>query len=338
MTIHNIKYLSLLSYFIVGSCAVAQSQKSSLFDIFQEQEVIDVILTSDFQAIKSNKTNENYQVATFEYKNSKGQKKVYHIELRQRGKYRRRICEMPPIKLSFDKEELQAEGLRKSDEMKLVTYCIDDISSKETILKEYLTYKLYNELTPYSLRVQLARITYVDTASKTKVKHFGFLIEDIDEMAKRLKSKEIEVLNLDTSKVDIAQEALASTFNYMIANSDWSITMARNVKFIQPNDGTKILVIPYDFDFAGLIDAPYAIPNPDLGLTSIKQRAFLGINEDELQLKAAKQQIASKKDALYSIIKSCKHLTKETRQQMIDYLETFFSPSQGSELLLPAFR
>jgi hypothetical protein len=338
MIIKNIKYLSLLSYFVAGVCAIASAQKSSLFDVFQEQEMIDVVLTSDFQAIKSNKSNETYQTATFEYKDSKGQKKVYQIELRQRGKYRRRICEMPPIKLSFNKEELQAEGLRKSNDMKLVTYCIDDISSKETIVKEYLTYKLYNELTPYSLRVQLARITYVDTASKTKVKHFGFLIEDIDEMAKRLNSKEIEELSLDTSKVNIAQEALASTFNYMIANGDWSVTLARNVKFIQPNDSAKILVIPYDFDFAGLVDAPYAIPNPDLGLTSIKQRAFLGINEDELQLRAAKQYIATKKDALYSIIKTCKHLTKETKQQMIDYLETFFNPSPNSEPLLPAFK
>lgn len=338
MITKSIKYLTILSYFIVGSCAVVQSQKSSLFDIFQEQEIIDVVLTSDFKAITSNKSNEAYQAATFEYKDSKGQKKVYNIELRQRGKYRRRICEMPPIKLSFNKEELKAEGLSKSDDMKLVTYCIDDISSRETIVKEYLTYRLYNEITPNSFRVQLARITYVDTAAKTKVKHFGFLIEDVDEMAKRLNSKEIEELSLDTSKLDIAQEALASTFNYMIANGDWSVSLARNVKFIQSNDSAKILVIPYDFDFSGLVGAPYAIPNPDLKLTSIKQRAFLGINEDEAQLKAAKQLIATKKDALYKVIKTCKYLTKETKQQMIDYLETFFNPSLSSEPLLPAFR
>lgn len=325
-------------YLIAGSCLLATSQKLSLFDTFQEQEIIDVVLTSDFQAITTNKSNEAYQAATFEYKDSKGQKKVYNIELRQRGKYRRRICEMPPIKLSFDKEEIKAAGLRKSDDMKLVTFCIDDISSKETVVKEYLTYKLYNELTPYSLRVQLARITYVDTATKTKKKHFGFLIEDIDEMAKRLNSKEVEVLNLDTSKLDIAQEALASTFNYMIANGDWSVPLARNVKFIQPNDGAKIIVVPYDFDFAGLVGAPYAIPNPDLGLTSIKQRAFLGLNEDEAQLKATKQFFAAKKDKLYDVIKNCKHLTKATKQEMIDYLETFFNPSLSSQPLLSAFR
>lgn len=165
-----------------------------------------------------------------------------------------------------------------------------------------------------------------------------FLIEDIDEMAKRLNSKEVEVLNLDTSKLDIAQEALASTFNYMIANGDWSVPLARNVKFIQPNDGAKIIVVPYDFDFAGLVGAPYAIPNPDLGLTSIKQRAFLGLNEDEAQLKATKQFFAAKKDKLYDVIKNCKHLTKATKQEMIDYLETFFNPSLSSQPLLSAFR
>lgn len=317
---------------------VAAAAQQSLFDTFEDTDLIKVTLKTNFDQLINDKSNEEYQPATFEYEDAEGNNVVYEIKVKQRGKYRRRICEMPPLKLDFDKDELRANGLSKQDEMKLVTHCIDDPSSKETIVKEYLAYKLYNQLTPYSLRVQLVKITYEDTTNKNKIKQFGFLIEDIDELADRLDGKEIEPVNIDKKLLHARQEALAACFNYMIGNADWDTPTLRNVKLIDTQDSLGVLVIPYDFDFAGIVNAPYAVPNGNLGLTSIKQRAFMGLHEEAALLAPIKRFFDAKQEELYETIKACKHLSRIAKSDMIEYLDTFYQPELGEQELFHAFK
>ena len=197
---------------------------------------------------------------------------------------------------------------------------------------------MYNELTPYSLRVQLVKIVYEDTETNSKIKQFGFLIEDIDELADRLGGEEIEPINLEKELLHTRQEALAASFNYLIGNSDWDTPTLRNVKLIKTKDSTNVLVIPYDFDFAGIVNAPYAIPNINLGLTSIQQRAFMGLNQEKELLAPIKRFLDSKQDELYSIIESCKHLPRTSRSEMVGYLETFYHPNLNEQELFHAFK
>ncbi|MBK9492182.1 MAG: hypothetical protein IPO07_27855 [Haliscomenobacter sp.] len=58
----------------------------------------------------------------------------------------------------------------------MVTHCIENKTiGNEQLLKEFLTYRLYNLLTDKSYRVQLIQITYVDSNGKDKEKRYGFL-------------------------------------------------------------------------------------------------------------------------------------------------------------------
>ena len=51
----------------------------------------------------------------------------------------------------------------------------------------------------------------------------------------------------------------------MMGNTDWSVQAHHNIKFVFHNPQTPPLSIPYDFDMAGLINKPYAKPDPRLG-------------------------------------------------------------------------
>ncbi|MEM9885272.1 MAG: hypothetical protein AAF849_05210 [Bacteroidota bacterium] len=309
--------------------AMAQNNSESLFEHFSKQDLLQVTLETDFTSMLSDKQNEAYQTATFSYMDENKQEVIYEIKVRQRGKYRRRVCEMPPLKLNFDKEALLEKGFLDFDKVKLVTYCLDDIGARNTVVREYLAYQLYNELTPYSYRTQLVKVTYVDTMNpKNKIKHFGFLIESTRELATRIGGEEVETFNISPSDFNPRQEALAATFQYMIGNADWSTSMMRNVKIIRPDNEGKLIPIPYDFDFSGMVSASYAIPNNDLGLKSVKERAYMGYKEDNASIGVMQSYLERKKADLYQIINRCKYLPRTNRYEVIEYLDTYYEDSK----------
>ena len=51
-------------------------------------------------------------------------------------------------------------------------------------------------------------------------------------------------------------------FEYMISNTDWNVSLLHNIKLIRKKDTKEIIVVPYDFDYSGLVNADYAVPNP----------------------------------------------------------------------------
>jgi hypothetical protein len=92
----------------------------------------------------------------------------------------------------------------------------------------------------------------------------------------------------------------------------------------------KVLVIPYDFDFSGLVSAPYSSPASETGLKTVKDRFLMsnGLKPDALK-KAAKMLVSAKKD-FYDLCGS-KFLTRFSAQEMTAYLDTFFNQMEASD-------
>lgn len=319
-TLHLIVYVvTLLTSFVANANA---TQSLSLLESFQTEDVLDITISTNFERILADMRLEDYQPATLSYKNN-GELLNWDIKLKQRGKFRRRSCEMPPLKLNFSKKDLEQEGLKDFDKMKLVTYCMDDGAGRENILKEYLAYKLYNELTPYSFKVQLVRVTYVDTEkSMRKIKRFGFLIESTSELEARLGSTELEAIGVSPDAMNEKQAALAAEFQYLIGNADWNTIMMHNVKLLQKTADAPVVLVPYDFDFAGLVNAPYAIPNRNVGQTSIQQRVYMGQHPE--QRAAMNDYFQAKKRALYDVIDNFQYLSWDVQEEMTTYLDSYF--------------
>ena len=105
------------------------------------------------------------------------------------------------------------------------------------------------------------------------IETYGFLIEDEDELAERLGGEIVEIWGRESIHLPQENYKNFTIFQYMIGNTDWKIGFLHNIAMVQlKEDTTQLLVIPYDFDYSGLVDSYYGIPNPNLVQLSIKQR------------------------------------------------------------------
>ena len=340
MLIQRFFLLSLL--LICWLNPVSTQTANSIFDEMYRDKVLQVTLETNLTQLIEDRTSDDYQPAVFTFTNASGEEEIHEIKIKSRGKFRRKVCQFPPVKLNFSKKKLAVYGyLKDYDKLKLVTHCLNaDNISKQLISKEYLAYNMYNLLTEHSYRSQIIAITYKDSEGHIRdIKRYGFILEDTDEMANRLGGEECEeCLNLSAANIDTPTENIMSVFQYMIGNEDWSAPMVRNVKMVKMENQDISIPVPYDFDFSGMVDAPYAIPNADYNLLDIKQRVFLGNKVSEDTLMNTLQLFVDKKEALYDLIMEFKLLNKIERKTAINYLETFYweiEPYINKEGLLP---
>lgn len=320
--------------FLTVLALTSTTAQKSILDVMSYKEVLSVTIEADFAALDSARRTAEKHKAVLTFEDETGTEQQWNIKLSNRGNFRRLRCEMAPLKMDFKKKDLKAAGLTKFDDMKLVTHCVANKGEAKSLLqREYLAYKLYNEITEYSYRVQLLKINYIDAITGKKTKHWGFLIEDTAALIQRIGATEkVENhLNLPRDTFHDGLLKIASVFQYMIGNSDWDIQVGRNVKYLI-KDG-KVLVILYDFDFSGIVNASYAIPNPNFGLPNVKSRIFLGYHEDIDKLKSTLSFFKTKRLSLLEKVEEFRILDESSREEIIYYLDSFYQTF--NEITLP---
>ena len=214
-------------------------KKTSIFDEIHREKLVKLEISTDLELLKKNKNTENYQPAVVRFEDVDGKEQEWKVEIRPRGRFRRKVCDFPPIKIKFEKDELKEQNYKKHNELKLVTHCLQDLEGKENVLREYLVYQLYEKCSPIHYRTQLVRIKYIDRKNGLRKKRFGVLLEDEKELAARYDTDLCEDC-YSLTKDDFYKDNLLimELFQYMIGNSDWSIPMVRNVKLLE--DDTHI--------------------------------------------------------------------------------------------------
>lgn len=294
--------------------------------LFESDEILNIKLRFDISAYKKNRSDTSELDALLTYYLSQTDSVEKKIRIRARGNMRRSYCDMPPIRLNFKESRSLHDEFVNIDKIKMVTQC--KVGSEETLLREYLCYKLFNQLSDNSFRVRLARVTYINTARKNKSQvEYAFLIEPTDILCKRLGM--IEIKDVKTSQKVMKYDMMdrLAIFNYMIGNTDWSVPIFHNVLVMKQNvlPLTDMLsIIPFDFDQAGLVDAEYAAPFEGLGIKSVKERRYLGICRDEATFTAALKEFADKKEDFYRTINEFPYLSNRVKKEMIIYLEGFY--------------
>jgi len=319
---------------IIGLSTLGFAQdKQTIFDALYSSEILEVTIETDLSYLIDNRKKDDYQYAIFSFENAQGQLEQHDMKLKPRGKFRRNVCDFPPIKLNFSKDRLMERGyIAEYDKLKLVTHCMEDkFASKENVAREYLAYRLYNIISDKSYRVQLVRIDYIDSKNRiSKIRRYGFILEDTDEMAHRAGGKECEeCINVPANELAQKEEHIMSVFQYMIGNADYNTGMMRNVKMVRPYTGTGVIPVPYDFDFAGFVDPSYAIPNSDYGLVSVKQRVFLGNKVDSAMLSSTLQHFLFKRMEMEREINNFKLLDRQSRTEVLRYLDTFYKEAEN---------
>jgi hypothetical protein len=309
-------------------------KENSIFDIMTQPNELNINLIFDVQKLIDNRKIDKKYPAVLTFLDKKGVLQSWKIEVAARGVFRRYNCpEMPPIKLNFKKSDLKEKGLSKFDDFKIVTHCLEDpFIAKAVVLKEYLAYKYYNLITKNSFRVQLLNINYIDAKTGLIRIHYGFIIEDFALLRDRVGAEKCKN-PLGIAKKDINREEYRkmALFQYMIGNTDWSLGQVRNIK-IMLLEG-KYVVIPYDFDFAGLVLAPYARVNADYGLTSLRERVYLGFEEDLVEMEDVEKRFRRRKRRFKRKTKFLSPLHKIHKKSVLIYLNSFYK--NLNEIQLP---
>ena len=200
---------------------------------------------------------------------------------------------------------------------------------KNYLLKEYLAYRFFNEITDRSYRVRLANITYQREKGKP-ITRFGFFIESKRNLAARLGTKRLSTKEISRTALDQGHLNQVSLFQLMIGNVDWAATQGgndeccHNTKLFEQKSG-GILAIPYDFDYSGLVDASYAVPNTDLRQKKIKQRIYRGFCSNNNLLEENIALFNSKKAAIMSMIKGFEPLYGRQRSKVAYYMKGFYT-------------
>jgi hypothetical protein len=297
------------------------------FGLFSKDEILNLSLRFDLTHYRNKKPKDEYMNAILTYHISETDSINKEIRLKSRGEFRNGYCDLPPIRLNFSKGDFQKDDLKKIDKLKMVTHC--RYGNEEYLFKEFLIYKLYNVLTDYSFRVRLVKIEYINTYKKTKpINSYAFFIEPVEILGERTKSTPVDAVNLNQKHIIPDMMDRVAIFFYMIGNTDWSVPNQHNCKVLSPMEFTGAglgAIVPYDFDYSGLVDADYAVPHEDLGIESVRDRIYLGICRSEDVSINALREFSEKKEQFYKVINDFTLLSEKERKTMIGYLDSFYA-------------
>ena len=254
---------------------------------------------------------------------------AFDVQVKTRGHFRRqrRNCNFPPLRINFKKGQVAGTVFENQDKVKLVTHCQDKRKEYEQfVLQEYLMYRTYNLLTDMSLRARLLRITYVDTTgARDSLTRYGFLLEDEDVMAARNGGalSDMEPGRVHPLDLEYRTTVLMSLFQYMHLNTDWSISGLHNIEILGPIDGMAYPV-PYDFDWSGIINTPYAKPDQSLRIRTVRDRVYRGFCRSETEFQEGFAKFNVVRDDIYQLYATQEGLEERRLRKIQQDLDKFY--------------
>jgi hypothetical protein len=290
---------------------------------------VELVLAADFDQLGKDRSQDvEDRPAQILIKGPDGKPVEIPSQVQTRGNFRlqRRNCSNPPLRLNLPETRPQGTILDGQDKLKLVVHCRDADQYEQNILEEYLAYRIYNQLTDLSFRVQLLEITYLDTSGEDDpVQRMGFLIEDDDAMAVRLDGRMIEAPVANPDDFVREQLGLMNLFQFMVANVDWGAGTSHNVEILQK--GREYFPIPYDFDWSGFVDAPYAGPNEmtERFHDSVRERVYWGACLPGLDYEALFGRFRAAREGILDLVRNQPGLSEDNKESAERYLEEFYS-------------
>lgn len=332
---HFMVFLIILLATALFSLNKVQGEETNGLPLFQDETVIKITVEAPFnQLIKASRTGKDAFEGSLVLHLSGGTQD-FSVQVSPRGISRRThgFCKFPPLKVNFKKKQVLGTLFQGQDKLKLVTHCQKSKRFRDLYLREYAAYKVYNLLTPLSFRVRMAEVTYIDTEGKMDpLTRYGFFIEDIDDVGDRAGREELKIEKIKRRQLDARVATIYALFQYFIGNLDWSNTQGapgndccHNSKLLSPVGAGAIIPVPYDFDFSGLVDAPYAAPPENVSVRNVRQRLFRGYCIHNDQLDEALNLFLEKETQLRLVFTEKAFLNEKSKAKALAYIDGFFN-------------
>lgn len=307
------------------------------FDFFNSEDVLEITLVFDIKGfLKTKFEPESSYDASLTVITPEKDSLTQKIKVEARGKMRLKYCSFPPMTLKM-KNKKNEEAVFPKGNFKLVTHCSQAGNFENYILKEYLAYKLYNIVTPYSFKTRLVVVNYVDVnRPKVSYTEYGFIIENTDNLAARNNAVVVENPNIGQNNMDEYEMARVAFFNYMIGNTDWSVQSQHNVKVLKAADPlvNKGIPVTYDFDYSGFVNTLYATPNDKIPITTVTERYFQGTCFSEALLRQIIDEFHDNQDKFLETIECFQYLPQSQKKIAAAYLNNFFKKYRRQQSLI----
>jgi hypothetical protein len=257
------------------------------------------------------------------------------VSFKLRGITRRtkETCDFPPLRVDFTTPPPASPLFAGQKHLKLVTHCRKSSDFDQYVLLEYAAYRMYNLLTPNSFRVRLANIDYRNPDGSPIISRIGFFLEDLGDVAKRNGVREVHAgtrIPVDfLTPTDAARYAL---FQHMISNHDWAMNAGpagdeccHNAKLIGTAAAGSAVPVPYDFDFSGLVNAPYAVAPDVLKIDRVTERVYRGYCAHNAQAFAVAREMRAAQPQIIGLLGQVPGLSPKKQQTAAAFLARFFA-------------
>lgn len=295
--------------------------------LFADESPLSVTLAVDLKKVDRDRDPNSKKIypGGLQVTESSGTTHTIPLQINARGHLRRmaRVCEHVPLRLSLASEPARGTVFQGQGSMKLIVQCRGDDLSEQQLLREYLAYRVFNVITPRSFRARLARVSYQDLAGKSIGQRYGLLLEDADDVAKRMEGRQVELARAQFT--DLHRETLDTMMlaEYLLGNTDYSIYALHNVVIVA-TPSRVLFPVPYDFDVSGLVSPPYGIPDRRLPIRTVRDRYYRGPCRTVDQFEDTLKHFRAQREKILALPDTIGGLSRDSRDDARRFLAGFF--------------
>jgi len=116
----------------------------------------------------------------------------------------------------------------------------------------------------------------------------------------------------------------------MVGNLDWAMQAGPPGDYCCHNhmliaEAAGIVPVPYDWDFSGLVDAPYATAPDSINVTSVRQRRYRGFCRHNAEARAAIADARARQAPMMATFAAVPGMDPKTAKKATAYLGGFFA-------------
>ena len=316
----------------IGLLAVASGASAAApgTPLFASDELLRITIRGPIKEVSSSDSRSTVVSATL----SNGAESL-PVRLSPRGitRLRKETCQFAPLRVDFIGAPPPSSLFAGQRRLKLVTHCRPSEAHQQYLLLEYATYKLYSQMTPLSFGARLAQIDYVEDNGRPLTSRYGFFIEDLGDVARRNGMGEARVgARIPVTTLTAADAGRFAIFQYLISNLDWAMqagpagdNCCHNSRLIQASGSPSMTTVPYDFDYSGFVDAPYAVPPESIRVSSVKVRRYRGFCRHNAEALAAARQAYAMRPQLLATLAATPGLDAKTVRKASAFLDRGFA-------------
>jgi len=123
----------------------------------------------------------------------------------------------------------------------------------------------------------------------------------------------------------------------MIANTDWGISNRHNLEMVLMPGYKRLIAVPYDFDYAGMVGTTYAVPHASFPIKYVKDRWFRGQKVTKEEALAIRQFFLDKREAILDRCRSAEFLGERSKKEAYRFIEEFFEELENEKRVVRTF-